>query len=305
MSWLSLLLISLLIMVLTVNVKCEDELTRPKKRKRDQCLPCCEKGDMGMIGPPGLQGVQGAFGMPGENGTPGVPGTPGLPGSLGVQGSKGEKGDGGVQGSPGAQGSPGPQGPPGAPGLPGPMGPPGNLGPPGQSGLNGQKGEPGLTGMGTVSAASWSAPAVKVPTSVLNQPKSAFTAVRTSDLTGHADRGKDVTFDTMITNVGGHFDGTTGRFTCAINGTYYFIFHIAHNRDTQVLLVKNNERQVSVHGDAGNTTRESYSNSAVLQLIVGDQVWLKLGSRHSLTSNTEKLTSFSGFLLFAEQTVPL
>ncbi|XP_077989609.1 uncharacterized protein LOC144443891 [Glandiceps talaboti] len=300
---LAIILVITLVVVNTIIVS-EDEVDKytKKQRKRDQCKPCCEKGDMGPVGPPGQQGVQGAWGIPGENGTPGTHGTPGIPGAAGppgLNGAKGEIGAAGLNGEPGQPGQSGPKGPPGPPGPPGLSGPPGKNGEPGLQGMRGAPGPRGSVEMSSLmSAKSISAPS---PGIVMKEPV-AFTAVRTSDLTGHADRGKDVTFDTIITNVGGHFDQTTGRFTCAINGTYFFIFHIAHVRDTQVILVKNSERQVSVHGDAGNTTRESYSNSAVLQLVVGDQVWLKLGSRHALTSNTEKLTSFSGFLLFAEQT---
>ncbi|XP_077870310.1 uncharacterized protein LOC144363577 [Saccoglossus kowalevskii] len=247
--------------------------TTKSRRRKDRCEPCCERGEMGVQGPPGSPGVQGMAGFPGNNGVPGMPGMHGL------KGEKGEKAETTCsQGDPGAPASrivsAGMPGPPGTPGLPGAKGEQGEQGPRGYNGL------PGASTSASI--------------------KSAFTAVRTSDLIGHTDRGKDIEFDTVISNLGGHFDEKSGRFTCAINGTYFFIFHVAHNRDTQVFLVKNNDRKVSVHGDSGNTTRESYSNSAVLQLIIGDQVWLKLGGMHSLTSNTERLTSFSGFLLFPD-----
>ena len=51
--------------------------------------------------------------------------------------------------------------------------------------------------------------------------KPAFSAVRT---TTQAVNNSTIICDVVITNVGGHYNGTTGQFTCPIAGLYQFNF---------------------------------------------------------------------------------
>lgn len=59
--------------------------------------------------------------------------------------------------------------------------------------------------------------------------KPAFSAVRVSS---QALNNSTVVCDTVITNVGGHYSGSTGQFTCPIAGLYQFHFECMGNSST-------------------------------------------------------------------------
>ena len=176
----------------------------------------------------------------------------------------------------------------GLPGKVGPRGLDGRPGPDGQLGPIGPKGSKGDSGV--------SSPEVR---------KSAFSVYKTSAQTGNS--GDVLTFQVEQTNVGTHYNMGTDKFTCQIAGTYVFMFTIAsnyYNHDPYIDLVKDGSRivrgfirdyQSSVHNF------HQSSNMAILQLAVGNQVWLQFGSSgEEVYSGSNKYVSFSGFLLYAE-----
>ncbi|XP_022107175.1 collagen alpha-1(X) chain-like [Acanthaster planci] len=240
------------------------------------CRDCCQqKGDAGPVGPPGLPGVVGPQGLPGRDGLNGLNGPAGLPGRPGDKGEKGTSGD--------------------------------------MSGilkLLNQQSSDVLTDLQEVleflkeqRAQMSISPDVMMASPPLIHPMgrieiTAFTVVRTLDLPGHGDVAKDITYDRVITNVGNRFNFETGHFVCPTNGTYFFTFSVAHDRDTMVELVKNEERLVAVHGDAAQKLRTMYTNSAVVELVERDEVWTRLTRSHSLSGNTQHLTTFTGYLLY-------
>ncbi|XP_017600238.1 PREDICTED: C1q-related factor, partial [Corvus brachyrhynchos] len=111
----------------------------------------------------------------------------------------------------------GPQGKPGRPGKPGPPGPPGEPGPPGPVGARGEAGRPGPPGLpgpgatGAVSAATYS-----------TVPRVAFYAGLKNPHEGY----EVLKFDDVVTNLGNSYDAASGKFTCAIPGTYFFTYHV-------------------------------------------------------------------------------
>ncbi|XP_068775374.1 C1q-related factor isoform X2 [Struthio camelus] len=114
----------------------------------------------------------------------------------------------GPQGKPGRPGKPGPPGPPGQPGPPGAAGPPGPRGEPGRPGPPGLPG-PGATG--AVSTATYS-----------TVPRVAFYAGLKNPHEGY----EILKFDDVVTNLGNSYDAASGKFTCAIPGTYFFTYHV-------------------------------------------------------------------------------
>lgn len=115
----------------------------------------------------------------------------------------------GPQGEPGRVGRMGPRGPNGEPGPPGPVGPPGERGPPGPPG---PPGVPGANGPnGAISAATYS-----------TVPKIAFYAGLKKQHEGY----EVLKFDDVVTNLGNHYDPSTGKFTCSIPGIYFFVYHV-------------------------------------------------------------------------------
>lgn len=111
----------------------------------------------------------------------------------------------GPQGKPGRPGKPGPPGPPGEPGPPGPKGPPGD-------GVDiVRTGILGLGGKGAVSTTTYN-----------TMPRVAFYAGLRNPQEGY----DILRFDDVVTNIGGNYEGATGKFTCKIPGTYFFIYNV-------------------------------------------------------------------------------
>ena len=174
----------------------------------------------------------------------------------------------GAQGPSGAQGSSGAQGPTGAQGPAGPAGPAG--------------GDGGAT----------------------TTRKSSFTAIKTSIQTGNP--GDAVTFQQTPTNINNHFDLTTSKFTCVFPGVYFFtcniglyIIDVDTTKSIYISIVKNDDTIASAHARVGGFRYDydTATTSAVLELRVGDQVWLKCAAVSTVYSDRNKLTSFTGYLI--------
>ena len=230
----------------------------------DSCNHCC----------------QGSAGIPGVPGTAGIPGLPGRDGLKGDIGQKGDIGLIGNEGPPGPRGHLGDRGPRGLQGLPGKVGPRGLVDDSGAPGLLGQKGEKGDGS---------------------NSQRSAFSVAKTNSQMGSAN--EVLTFDAVHTNINGHFDTNSNKFTCQIPGTYVFFFTICgHNKDNPYMnLVKNGDTIVSTYkyDYASQGQLDEASNSAIVSLSAGDQVWIRFGtSERKVYSDSDKYTSFMGYLLY-------
>ncbi|XP_054655855.1 caprin-2 isoform X2 [Dunckerocampus dactyliophorus] len=134
----------------------------------------------------------------------------------------------------------------------------------------------------------------------VSQPlRVAFTASRTANFSpGNLDQ--PIVFDQLHSNLGEMYDSHIGRFTCPVNGTYMFIFHIlklAINVPLYINLMCNEEVIVSAYANDGSPDHETASNHAILPLFQGDQVWLRL-HRGAIYGSTWKYSTFSGFLLY-------
>ncbi|XP_072030312.1 complement C1q-like protein 2 [Amphiura filiformis] len=257
---------------------------------RMRCRRCCREGTPGSMGPQGFQGPMGTQGVPGRDGMNGLPGQAGLPGSPGI---RGEKGDviGYLKENFYNEENDDLNFLRGVPGLPGPRGPPGPPGP----GI----GKMVMDGGGNAAAGN---SVTGYQNFAAGFTPMAFTMVRTFAHPGHVSQQKDITFDGVIANIGNRFNFVNGHFVCYVNGTYFFTFSVVHNKDTQVALVKNGELLVGVIGDPSQNKRTMYSNSAVVELIEGDEVWLTLEGGYSLSGNNQNLNTFTGFLLYPKPT---
>ncbi|XP_029351589.1 caprin-2 [Echeneis naucrates] len=136
----------------------------------------------------------------------------------------------------------------------------------------------------------------------LSQPlRVAFTASRTANFApGNLDQ--PIVFDQLHSNLGEMYDTHIGRFTCPVNGTYVFIFHIlklAINVPLYINLMRNEDVMVSAYANDGAPDHETASNHAILPLFQGDQVWLRL-HRGAIYGSTWKYSTFSGFMLYQD-----
>ncbi|XP_035616822.1 complement C1q-like protein 3 [Oncorhynchus masou masou] len=190
----------------------------------------------------------------------------------------------GPKGEPGRTGRIGPRGPLGEPGPPGPAGPPGERGGPGPPGL---PGTPGATG--AINAATYN-----------TFPKIAFYAGLKKQHEGY----EVLKFDDVVTNLGNHYDPTTGKFTCSIPGIYFFVYHVlmrgGDGTSMWADLCKNNQVRASAIAQDADQNYDYASNSVVLHLEPGDEIYIKLDGGKAHGGNNNKYSTFSGFIVYAD-----
>ncbi|XP_071943994.1 complement C1q tumor necrosis factor-related protein 2-like [Antedon mediterranea] len=189
---------------------------------------------------------------------------PGIPGNHGNPGVSGPQGMNGEKGRNGLDG------------IPGKLGPQGLIGLPGTNGVKGEKGEQS------------------------SQKKSAFSVFFTSNPGRHDT--SPMKYDTIITDVGNHYNKETGKFVCTIPGVY--VFQVTSMKSSgsgklKTRIMKNGNVQMSAQMDADGYN--SASTMVVLDLVSGDEVWTQPGSPsyNYYHSSSLRYCSFSGFLLYA------
>ncbi|TSO15273.1 Complement C1q tumor necrosis factor-related protein 2 [Bagarius yarrelli] len=240
-----------------------------------------------------LPGPPGALGNPGPAGPSGDAGRMGSPGSDGQDGKDGEKGDKGKKGEPGRTGNPGKPGLKGRQGVVGRAGPRGLKGARGASGmrgLNGLKGETGDLGEGGIPGGCECG----------TQARSAFSVAISKS---YPKERTPIRFDRVLMNEGGHYNASSGKFTCSIPGVYYFSYDITlANKHLAIGLVHNGQYKIKTF-DANTGNHDVASGSTVFRLQKGDQVWLQIfySEQNGLFFDpfwTDSL--FTGFLIYAD-----
>ncbi|XP_075301895.1 complement C1q-like protein 4 [Opisthocomus hoazin] len=182
-----------------------------------------------------------------------------------AKGEPGRKGRAGVRGPPGP---PGPRGPPGEPGRPGPPGPPG----PGPGGY--------------------------IPS--FYSPKIAFYAGLRKPHEGY----EVLRFDDVVTNVGNYYEPSSGKFTCPLPGIYFFTYHVlmrgGDGTSMWADLMKNGQVRASAIAQDADQNYDYASNSVILHLDVGDEVCVRLDGGKVHGGNTNKYSTFSGFIIYPD-----
>uniref|UniRef100_G3PQ50 Complement C1q like 2 n=1 Tax=Gasterosteus aculeatus TaxID=69293 RepID=G3PQ50_GASAC len=194
----------------------------------------------------------------------------------------------GSRGEPGRPGKPGSRGPPGEPGPPGPRGPPGLRG-------DGRLALPAVTGSagpenGETEGANSSANGYRIAFYVgLKNPHEGYEVLK---------------FDDVITNLGKHYDANTGKFTCHMSGIYFFTYHVlmrgGDGTSMWADLCKNGQVRASAIAQDADQNYDYASNSAVLHLDSGDEVYVKLDGGKAHGGNNNKYSTFSGFILYPD-----
>ncbi|XP_052613554.1 C1q-related factor [Peromyscus eremicus] len=192
----------------------------------------------------------------------------------------------GPQGKPGRTGKPGPPGPPGDRGPPGPVGPPGEKGEPGKPG---PPGLPGSGGSGAISTATYT-----------TVPRVAFYAGLKNPHEGY----EVLKFDDVVTNLGNNYDAASGKFTCNIPGTYFFTYHVlmrgGDGTSMWADLCKNGQVRASAIAQDADQNYDYASNSVILHLDAGDEVFIKLDGGKAHGGNSNKYSTFSGFIIYSD-----
>ncbi|XP_022088379.1 collagen alpha-1(X) chain-like [Acanthaster planci] len=267
----------MLSMILTLWLSSSHFVAQEELKGASGCCGTCLQGPAGTPGVPGIPGNSGGQGPIGPRGDPGI-GLPGPKGETGDQGLKGNKGERGIQGLPGKLGPAGRKGDIGE-GQRGDQGQQGVQGPPGEKGQKGQSGDSTMV-------------TPTLPSAV------AFSAYRTTQVTGNGDV---IIFDNIETNLGDGYNSQSGVFTCSMPGAYFFttsLHRIASTVRPHVQLKKNGRLVFSIY-DTGDNNYHQSSNSAVINLALGDRVWLEFGSNNrGIYSDANRYSFFSGFLIF-------
>ncbi|KAM9036605.1 complement C1q-like protein 2 isoform X2 [Sminthopsis crassicaudata] len=214
----------------------------------------------------------------------------------------------GPKGEPGRPGKPGPRGPQGEPGPPGPRGPPGEKGDSGKPGMPGLQlaaggaggGSVGAIGGGGVGGGGDVGEVTGALSAAFSGPKIAFYVGLKSPHEGY----EVLKFDDVVTNLGNHYDPTTGKFSCQVRGIYFFTYHIlmrgGDGTSMWADLCKNGQVRASAIAQDADQNYDYASNSVVLHLDSGDEVYVKLDGGKAHGGNNNKYSTFSGFLLYPD-----
>ncbi|EOB04661.1 Complement C1q-like protein 3, partial [Anas platyrhynchos] len=115
-------------------------------------------------------------------------------------------------------------------------------------------------------------------------------------------------FDDVVTNLGNHYDPTTGKFTCSIPGIYFFTYRAGRAGRAQPPRCQQPPapgrllravRASAIAQDA-DQNYDYASNSVVLHLEPGDEVYIKLDGGKAHGGNNNKYSTFSGFIIYAD-----
>jgi len=276
----------------------------------DATMCIAPQGPQGLKGEPG-KSVKGEAGRKGEVGPRGPVGPPGkdavIPEGLVEAGPQG------LRGPQGRRGPAGPRGPPGftTRGPPGPIGPPGPPGKPGSSPATTNPAEIHIENDDEDDAQphersenkkELSNEEVDTKTECCNSGSVAFMAGLTHSVTGST---QTLIFDHVITNEASGYRRTTGTFIAPASGVYAFHLHVQfcrRSQDSTLQIVKN--QQPVVQSANADTTLDTISGhaSAVLQLEMGDSVWVRLVNGIVTGSPQPHQTTFSGHSVRIDET---
>ncbi len=142
----------------------------------------------------------------------------------------------------------------------------------------------------------------------IEEPRSAFSMARTRSALGESRGRREreaLTFDVEYVNIGGHFNKTSGHFTCHFPGAYFFAFTVGKHPRRAVsvkLMTGRGEVRAMVFDEDMSRRREMQSQSLLLSLKRGDSVWLysQQDDGYAVYSNQGRYTTFSGFLVYPD-----
>ncbi|XP_045208340.1 hibernation-associated plasma protein HP-27-like [Mercenaria mercenaria] len=167
--------------------------------------------------------------------------------------------------------------------IKGPKGPPGRQGAKGDPGKPGTPGTPGTPGL---------------PGKSVNKTYRMAFFAGLGENKGKLDEDTDLVFDKVFTNVGGAYDKQTGRVTIPFSGLYHFTVVIAaQGRQKAAAMLMNNGTMVETIWAESIPFWATSSNTAILNLTSGDQVWL-VRLKRAPYIHGYMYSSFSGYSLF-------
>lgn len=122
---------------------------------------------------------------------------------------------------------------------------------------------------------------------------------------GHAIRhlhiNQTIIFDNVMLNLGGAYRSQHGLFVANTPGIYIFsvsIMALSGGIDsTMVFIMKNGQEVAAAIADGRGSPHDQGSTTVVLQLLVGDEVWVSVQRHDDTAIWTDSLDSFMGCLV--------
>ncbi|XP_075320398.1 cerebellin 18 [Odontesthes bonariensis] len=122
---------------------------------------------------------------------------------------------------------------------------------------------------------------------------------------GPFTRNSPIAYDIIRLNRGSGYNPTLGIFTAPCSGLYSFSFSVYSKLGKagdrmyyKVQLMRNGEVMASTWEDNREDLEDSSSQTVLLPLQQGGQVYIELLSGRQLCGNAEGLNTFSGFLIY-------
>eukprot|EP00063_Salmo_salar_P072735 XP_014047570.1 PREDICTED: uncharacterized protein LOC106600603 [Salmo salar] len=118
---------------------------------------------------------------------------------------------------------------------------------------------------------------------------------------GPFNTGTTLVYRNVYTNIGNAYNPTTGIFTAPVRGLYLFRFYIFAWGDDSVPITTalfKNGHQIAMAFARQAAGSVNSSNGVSLLLEVGDVVYVHLWAERQIFDNVNRLSTFSGHLLF-------
>ncbi|XP_045202205.2 complement C1q tumor necrosis factor-related protein 3-like [Mercenaria mercenaria] len=116
-------------------------------------------------------------------------------------------------------------------------------------------------------------------------------------------RGQVIVFDTVQTNIGNAYDNVQGKFTCPVDGVYFFtvtfLSHVNHLLEAFIKHAGTSVAGIYTIG-AGSGIDDQSTNSVVVHCTKGQQVWVESENNYLINGERVGFTLFSGFLISAD-----
>ena len=127
----------------------------------------------------------------------------------------------------------------------------------------------------------------------------AFTAWANTGNPTDYSVGDIIVFNEVLSNIGGHYNTDTSSFICPWDGVYVFSVtvqgYLSDLTDTD--LMQNNNFLARIFNDDISGAYNRGSMTTVIDCERGDVIWNLAWTTGSINCNTNRFTTFSGFLL--------
>ncbi|XP_077997601.1 caprin-2-like [Glandiceps talaboti] len=142
----------------------------------------------------------------------------------------------------------------------------------------------------------------EIPLPDPHEQRVAFSVVRTTSL-GPVSSDTVIVYDKVYSNDGNGYNTSTGKFTCPVSGMYYFMISALRQSSSyhlHVCLIKNTTKLPCIYAhNSGGRSHGAASNSVIIDIDHGDEIWVRLVSGYAVYSDIYEYTTFTGYLLYS------